>query len=1580
MDSENLSPKRRALYDLLLAERRKTAAATGAGTSGGDIGLAAKVGQPVLRHQDPEYHPLSLEQRRLWIIDQVEPGNSSYNLPFASRIKGPLNIKALREALNEIVQRHHTLRTVFKVVDGEPVQIVTPDLKFPFTVVDLRDFPPLEQTACAERLVEAAAFRPFNLEECPAARAQLVCLEADEYVLMFTMHHIISDGWSMGILANELKTLYQAFSQGERSPLPPLPLQYKDYAFQQREWLQGEEPKLQLAYWKEQLKDAPAALNLPFDYPRPAVRSSRGAKQWLKFTPKLTKAIEELTRSSGATTFITLSTAFVSFLYRYTGQDDILVGVPVANRNRVELERLIGFFTNTLVLRTRLSERMNFAELMEQVRTVSVQAQAHRDVPFDAIVQALQIESRLTHNPLYQVMINYQDRTTPSFQLHGLQLETIKSISATAQVDLNLHIWPVQNQLVGCLEYSPELCEETTVERMLVHFQTLLEGAVSKPEAVIMELPLMTEAECREIVAGWNNSRSDYEIYPTLHGLIEKQVLLTPEAIAVVHEGELLTYRELGRRADQIAHYLAALGIRSESRVGICMDRSLEMVTALFGTLKSGGVYVPLDPSSPKDRLGMILSDADVSVILTQDHLLKHLPQNAAETVCPDSSWESIVLESCEGPVNESTGDNSAYLIYTSGSTGKPKGVLNAHRGICNRLQWMQHTYGLTADDAVLQKTSLCFDVSVWELFWPLTAGARLVMAPPEAQRDAAWLVRLIADHNITTVHFVPAMLRPFLGEEGLEKCVGLKRVICSGEALPTDLQDKYFSTLSAELHNLYGPTEAAVDVTAWACQRTNSRRSVPIGRPISKTQIYLLDQNYQAVPIGVTGELFIGGVGLARGYVNRADLTAASFVPNPYGPIPGTRLYRTGDSARYLKDGVIDFLGRIDYQAKIRGFRIELGEIEEILRSHSDVREAVVMANERRHGDKYLVAYFVAADPTVSVAELRDYLIDKLPEYMVPSAFIRLDRLPQTVSGKIDRKRLPPVDRIDLEVESDEAPPNTPTEKALVKIWREVLGGDRVGVHEKFFELGGDSILGIQAVAKAKQVGLHFTPQQLFRNQTIAKLAEIVETANPRRIEQGIISGPVGLTPIQRWYFETELIDPHHFNQSLMLEATQKIDPALLDSSIRRLIIHHDSIRLRFVRESSGWRQFYRETDDNVIFSWIDLAETFHDDRSAVVEKAAAELQASLNLETGPLMRVALFTGDEDEPDWILIIIHHLVIDTFSWRVLLEDWQELYRQLSRGDTVRLPPKTSSYKDWAVYLREYSESSAVKDELTYWIDLLGVQSGALPRDFPEGINNEASIGISTVILDRERTQALLSTIPGISRATITDFLLTALMQALVPWIGTNSIVIDLESHGRKEVDENNIDISRTVGWFTSLFPVLLSLNDGHSLTGILSNIREQLHRIPGLGISYGLVRYPPERAEIADKLKHLPRSEVLFNYVGQIDQALPESGMFRLSMQRVGPTRSPRRIRSHLVEINAVITGVRLRIDWAFNRNLFRDATIQQLAESLLNALKRLIDHCRVLGGAGYMPSDFPEAGLSRGELDDIIAEFGGDT
>ncbi|MEM9272766.1 MAG: amino acid adenylation domain-containing protein [Cyanobacteria bacterium P01_F01_bin.143] len=1029
--------------------------------------------------------PLSFSQQRLWFIEQMTPNTAQYNLFEAVRLEGQLNIAVLEKSVNQIIQRHEILRTNFKLVEEQPVQKIAPSLELTLPLIDLRSLEAREKQAKLLSLANDETMKPFNLSCDPLLRITLIHVAEAEYVVLLTIHHIISDAWSIGIFIQELTILYEAFSQGQLNPLPELPIQYADFAIWQRQWLKEEVLDKQLSYWKQQLKNHPPVLQLPTDRPRPKIKSYQGAKQSFAIPIEIANKLKALTQQAEATLFMTLLAAFNVLLYRYSLQEDIVVGSVIANRNRRETERLIGFFVNTLVLRTNLAGNPSFRELLMRVKQVALAAYEHQDLPLEKLVEELNLERDLSYDPLFQVMFVLQNTPDEELDLGELNLTFVPQENSTAKFDLTLNMFESDSNIDGEFEYNTDLFDQSTIAPMTEHFISLLSSIVENPEQPITQLPLLTATEKGKILREWNDTTVAYPKTLCFHQLFEAQVERTPEAVAVVFQDQKLTYKELNQRANQLAHHLQKLGVTPEFKIGLCVERSLEMIIGVLGILKAGGAYLPLDPTYPAERLEFMLADSQVSILLTSHKLIDQLPQIATKIICLDT--EDLPPESSTNPDSQVTIQNLAYLIYTSGSTGTPKGVLVSHEGLVNLTQDKIRTCQVRGSSRILQFFSLSFDASIPEIVMALGSGAALYLGTPTELLPGQALLEFLRHNCITHITIAPSALAVLPATE----LPDLEMVLVGGEAPTPELitqwsQGKLFI-------NAYGPTETTVNASMVPCGKVEGL--LPTVRPSANKQLYILDANLQLLPVGIPGELHIAGIGLARGYLNRPQKTATTFIPHPFSSEPGSRLYKTGDSAYYLSDGRIQLLGRLDHQVKIRGFRIEPGEIEARLNQHPAVQESMVIVREDIPGDKQLVAYLVAQKSLV-ISELHRFIADKLPKYMIPSAFIILDSFPLNPNGKVDRAALPKPDSASSRLAKEFVAPRNATEEVLAQIFAEILEIEQVGVYDNFFDLGGHSLLITKLISRLlNKFNLELSVIDLFEEPTVEGLAERILT-----------------------------------------------------------------------------------------------------------------------------------------------------------------------------------------------------------------------------------------------------------------------------------------------------------------------------------------------------------------------------------------------------------------------------------------------------------------------------------------------------
>ena len=1533
------------------------------------LGLQAP---PILPRTSNENLPLSFAQQRLWFLDQLIPDAPIYNIPLAYRVTGELNVGALEQSLSEIVRRHEALRTTFTAVDGQPIQVIAPEINLTLPVVDLREIAEAERKEEVQRLAIQEAQQPFDLTQGPLLRVKLLRLDEAEHFLLLTMHHIVSDGWSLGVLMRELGVLYEGFSTGKPASLPELPIQYADFALWQRECLSGEVLESNLAYWKQQLGGELPVLELPTDRPRPPVQTYRGARQSFELSKDLTDELNALSRREGVTLFMTLLAAFKVLLYRYTGQEDVIVGSPIANRNWAEIEGLIGFFGNTLVLRSDLSGTPSFRELLGRVREMALGAYAHQYLPFERLVEELQPERDLSFNPLFQVMFALQNAPMPDWEFSGLALSPLEVDSQTAKFDLGLSLTETEQGLVGSFGYNTDLFDEATIARMVGHWRTLLEGVVADPNKQIWELPILTEAERHQLLVEWNATEADYPKDKCIHQLFEEQVERTPDNVAVVFEDQQLTYRELNVRANQLAHYLQKLGVGPEVLVGICVERSLEMIVGLLGILKSGGGYVPLDPNYPKSRVAFMLEDSQAPVLLTQERLRETFRENIAQVVCLDTDWKILSQEDENNLVSGVTSEELVYVIYTSGSTGQPKGVMISHRSLCNHMLWKQSAYRLTKEDRVLHTSSISFDISVWELFGPLLVGARLIIGELMKPQDLAYLVRIIAEQKITILKFMPSMLQVFLEEQGIDSCKCVRLVRTGIEALSVELQEKFFDQFDAELLTGYGLTEATIGVIYSNCQRVSNRRIVPIGRPIANTQIYLLDQHLQPNPIGVASEIYIGGECLARGYLNRPDLTAEKFIPNPFITKPGKRLYRTGDLGRYLSSGDIEFLGRIDNQVKIRGFRIELEEIESILSQHPQVREAAVIAREDQAGNKCLVAYLVPKQEPVSLSKLRQFLAQKLPEYMLPSAFVFLEAMPLTPNGKLNRCALPSPDSSGRSLEKSLVAPRTPTEEILVAIWAEVLGIQKIGIHDNFFELGGHSLLATQVISRLRKAFKVELPlHSLFETPTVADFAEtlIKKEINPglvRKIAQllkklnsiekkdllallleeegvnvshtGVITPrkDVDLLPLSFaqqwvWFFEEFNTNTPIYNTPKALSLMGKLNVAALEQSLREIVRRHEILRTTF-QVVNGQPFQLISPEITLSFPVVDFRK-FPEAEQRVVQAqkwAVKDAQHPFDLARGPLLRVKLLRLAE-EFHLLLFNIHHILFDGWSFSVFFRELTTLYEAFSTDQPSPLPELPIQYADFAVWQRHWLEGDVLESQLSYWKQQL---SGTLPvlhipTDRPRAPVQSYRGTCQSLTLSKSLTETLkiLSYQEGV---TLFMTLLAAFKILLHRYSRQEEIIVGTPIAGR-----NQVETEALIGCFLNILVLRTDLSGNPSFRELLGRLREVV-----LG-AYAHQDFPfkklVEELHPSRDLIRTPLFQVLFILQNTPKFQLDLPGLI-INSTTIHTSTAKFDLTLALAETGQGIIGA-----LEYNTDLFNATTITQMLEDFSILLERIV-------------------------------------
>jgi amino acid adenylation domain-containing protein/non-ribosomal peptide synthase protein (TIGR01720 family) len=1334
----------------------------------------------------------------------------------------------------------------------------------------------------------------------------------------------------------------------------------------------------QEAYWKTHLSGHPPPQELPFANPRPPVQSFIRGQEAIDLRAGLLVRIKKFCLKENVTVFETLLATLDILLMRYTGQTDIVVGslsvncVPDRDRQTE--------FVNAIPLRTDLVGNPTTRAALRRVVATVKSARANREYPFSKLLKIVTENASIGRSPVFQVMLIPRDMPDCISDI-AISREHLSDIAEYAtSCDLVIIVDNIERTLRVSCEYDADLFDSASVNQMLWHFHTLLESIIADPDHAISTLPLLTDAERHRLLVEWNKTEQAYR-YECVHQRLEHQAARTPDAVAVVCQHQQLTYGELNRKANQLARYLRSLGVGPEACVGIILPRSLELVIGLIGILKAGGAYVPLDPDHPRKRLAALLSDAHVSVLLTQTSVDLSQLKCEARVVRLDTDWESICAERSESIHLSAIPENLAYVMYTSGSTGTPKGVMITHRGLANYLSWCASTYAVAEGEGAPVNGSIAFDATVTSLWSPLVTGRKLLLLPEHGEIEALSAALYSANH-FSLIKITPAvldLLNQFLPAEAIHGHPRL--LVIGGEALSRkSLAFWRAHAAQTRLINEYGPTETVVGCCVYEIPGdAELPESIPIGRPIANTQLHILDRCLQPVPVGIPAELNVGGAGLARGYLNAPDITAEKFIPNPFSDQPGTRLYKTGDLARFRPDANIEFLGRLDDQVKIRGFRVEPGEVEAALRRHPRVSDAIVLAQEgasplsstwvQSRAEKRLVAYVLPkTGHAVAPTDLRDFLDDLLPTYLHPAAFLLVDEFPLTPNGKVDRAALRRPDQSSVAAERAFVPPRSLEERILAAIWAKALGLRRVGIYDNFFELGGDSILAIQMITQASRAGLQFTRKQLFEQKCIARLAAVTTTTVPGQAEQGPVTGSVPLTPIQHWLFELDLPNPDDFGQSIRLNVAPDVKPVLLANAVRYLVDHHDALRLRFRRAESGWQPVNLAPGAAVPFSVVDLSALDLDEHDAVLGTAVDSVKATLNLSNGPIMQVTLFKRGVEKPALLVWVIHHLAVDAVSWRILLEDLHRAYEQLDRGDGVHLPRKTTAFKSWSERLCAYAQSDDFTTELEYWLADAQRPVARLSRDYAtkSESNTVASAADVTLSLEQKETSDLLHVLPRTYNTNINDVLVAALAMtwAFAPHQG--DLLIDLEGHGREELFAD-MDLSRTVGWFTTVFPVRVAPADHSNPDEVLKAVKSQLDRLPNKGLGYGLARYLAGDVSRA-ALRALPQAELSLNYLGQFDQILSDAPLFDWFEPAILLTESPRGLRRYLFEITAFVTSGKLHVKWTYSRNIHERSSVERLASRFIKALADLTVRCK--SRDHLRPSDLPAARLSEDELE----------
>ncbi|WJM11231.1 amino acid adenylation domain-containing protein [Paenibacillus sp. PK1-4R] len=1488
-------------------------------------------------------------------MEQHYPDTSINNVTLYFVFKGEANLEWIETAIHYNLSNHVGFGLRFSLSqDGEPYQYYVPHRNTPLPMIDFSNFDSPDEEF--KLWTEKQATIPFQLENSPLYYVSLFKISNDECGYIIKAHHIIADGWSGYVWHQDTLEIYEKLAKGEKRPVGKCS-NFLDFAENEEKYLVSKRYIKDKGFWLERYQDFESPTTMGSS--KVIINNSVGTRKSFQLNKELSEQIRERLYKSGISLNAWFISLMLAYLYRTTGENDLVIGTPVLNRSGAKEKSAIGMFVSTMPLRVQINAMQNFDSFSREVQRELVSCYFHQKFPYDNLVQELELRKRGLDQLFSVVVNNFGTRLVTNLGNLTIYASEVYNGHQYYPFQFTVKDWSVTDEIELAFDYKSDHSDEI-VKQIYSSFIVMIKDIIKEPNLVVQDIRLLDEDEAGQLRDAFNDTTKAYSREATIHGLFEAQVEQTPDAVAVVYGDQQLTYAELNARANQLAWTLREHGVGAECIVAIMAERSLELMVGLYGILKAGGAYLPIDPSLPAERIGYMLRDSGTAVLLLDPGQDPCGFEGAVVELAPQGQTQSE-----SNPPLEQDSDSLAYVIYTSGTTGNPKGVMIEHRSVINRLQWMQHRYPIGEQDVILQKTPITFDVSVWELFWWGMTGARVCLLPPQGEKDPVILAETIERHGVTVMHFVPSMLSVFLEQAGdafnREQLGSLRRVFASGEALKPQQVTGFYKLMEgseATLHNLYGPTEATVDVTYYDSASTFAEGVVPIGKPIANTQLYIVNDHRQLQPMGVAGELCIAGEGLARGYLNQPELTAEKFVDNPFEP--GTKMYRTGDLARWLPDGNLEYLGRIDHQVKIRGYRIECGEIEAQLLMHAHIREAVVIDQKDEQGEAYLCAY-VVTDETVPIAELRGHLAAQLPDYMFPSYFVELEKLPLTPNGKVDRKALPaPQGR--MQAARQYMSPRSKTEAKLVTIWQDVLRIEQVGIQDNFFELGGDSIKAVQIAARLRGHQLHLAIRDLFRYPTILELSSHVQPL-AHQINQGPVEGEVGLTPIQQRLLEGTVQLPHHYNQAVMLHRRAGFDEGILRCVFERIVAHHDALRMRYREEVQGIVQWnHGLTEASFGLDVIDLrSETTLDTR---IPAEADRLQRELHLEQGPLMRLGLMKTREG--DHLLIVIHHLVVDGVSWRILFEDIQTGYEQIERGEEIRLPEKTDAFQTWSAALARYADSEAQLDEIDYWRQMEQTSFAALPVD---ELGTGEAAGEVTLRLSRDETSQLLNQVGRAYNTEINDILLAGMGLALQEWTGEERFMVDLEGHGREEIGAG-VDVSRTVGWFTTMVPTLLDLGACEALSDCIKTVKEGLRSVPNKGLGYGVLKYLTA-VENKGELKFNLRPEICFNYLGQFDGDVITDA-FESSAYGTGSSIDPTHPKAYKLSMNGMVIGGELVFTCEYAADTYRRELVEDWMARYTAQLRQLIAHCTQQTHSEKTTSDFRLVDVEPKEASDL--------
>lgn len=1537
-------------------------------------------------------YPMSHSQRAIYLAYQSDPKSSAYNVAFSAKIRSGLKIDTMKTAFNMLIQRHPSLRTTYFLRDGEPFQQIHASLDMAFFQYNAEK---LQEEELMVKVKEDYN-RPINLEKGPVSRVSLYDCGLDGYILLFVVHHISCDAWSLMILLEELEELYRADLEKRKDLLDSLEWEYLDYVKNQNLQLTGNGYTRLKNYWLKRLNEDLDGTQIPLDHARSAVITFNGSSVHFTLSSELNLKLKEIAQKEKVTLFIVLLAAFNVLLYKYTGHTKLQFATSDAGRRQNQWQRIVGHFVNLVVLRSDLSDTRNFSELVQKIKESFLQDFSHNDFPFPLLVKELKVPRVASVPPLVQIifsMLRVQDgskiqqlqkpgNNNMKINWAGLELQHFPLSQQEGQFDLTLNLIEDAEGISGTFKYNTDLFEKSTIQRMGDHYRTILEDVTKNPGQLLSDISYITPEEVNEELIAWNPDHDTGTGTEFLHTIFENHAANFPNRTAVVCGKESVNYQDLNLQANQLAQYLKELGAGPEVPVGILLDRSINVVVAIIAIMKSGSAFLPLDPTLPEKRLNHMIVDSNTELIITVKQHAQIIPKQLKRIIFLDADAEVISSKPAKNPELNVKPENLVYILYTSGSTGLPKGVQVEHRHLIHYHMAILKKMDLEGGLNFVSPASISADHVYTVIFGSLCTAGILHILPYDIIMDPSLMGAYFSEHRIDCLKITPSYFNALLMVGMGAGILPEKHLILGGEAFSTELLEKIKALKpKCTVYNHYGPTETTIGSSLFQIDLSSKRtygKTVPIGSPLPNSKLYLLDSALQPGPKGIPGELYIGGKSVARGYIGKPELTRERFIKDPFTAQAGDRMYKTGDLARRLPDGSVEFIGRIDKQVKIRGYRVEPEEAKTVLEEHPGIAQAIVIVKSKNSESPELVAYVVPAKNTKDLdsSGVLKFLTTRLPNYLIPSAIIILEKIPLNATGKIDYNSLPEK-QVNLSgMRYAYYGPRNEREKKILTIWQQVLKVKKIGIYDNFFQLGGDSINCLQIISKMRNAGLFITARQVFQHPSIAELAEVSDISQPANEIEVPEAGTIPLIPIQKWFFEHYGNAPHFYNQSVLIKTRNSVSPDLMLKALDLIINHHKSLKIRFKLSDGNWEQFYNQDIQTVHFEKENIGNLSDKETETKINKVSERLHADLDISEGPVMISCLFSGSDKQSSFLLIIIHHLIVDTVSWDILLQDLFTIYEQLTKQESVILPLRSDPYKTWALKLTTYAESDKIKEELVYWTRMNQKPLFKLPVDHvvPPDLNVFSGEKKLNFHLNKKWTAALMEKSSRAYHTQISDLLIVALYYAFYKWTGDPRLLLLLEGHGREDLFENT-DTSRTIGWFTSKYPVLIKCEKQLDLENSILSIKEQLRQIPGKGIGYGLLRYLSKDHNIRNKMAEIPEPEVIFNYIGKVN-GNPEDAAWELQIKSSGTRRGPNLIRSHLIEIVGMIIQGELHFQWIYQPRSHKHSTITSVGKRSIEILTQLIDHCVNQKHGKYTPSDFPTAGIDQAQLDNLIAKL----